>query len=256
MRPFHARLWLVGAAVYATATLALMYAIFAPGDSRTASVEKSYYQTQVSKIQAKATTPDANTGSQAKASTPTPESAWEAEIAQVPISVPGSSIAHATPVIVTDWQANSVDAAPAEKAGLATSTRVERSVSIRTGPSTANPIIGTASAGSIVQVKGTEAGWVEITDLSSGQEGWIYSEYLSSRRGESKPPKLKPPTVKEAKVQPPLNSTLPKAVRTPRDLDRVMPSDSDEMFLVAPQRRLGLLPRFRERRGEQVVVNP
>ena len=175
--------------------------------------------------------------------------------------------------------------------------RVASTVSMRSGPSTANAIVGNVRAGSDVQVNAAESGWVQITDPTSGQQGWVYSRFLDflwgvnpnlgtgvkhasveeretgaqGRRNKNEPNlparqaeqsgsrevslstrtsvsrELKQ-EVKDRESQPNLSS--------PKHPNREMRQGREEVVLVTPSRRLGLLQRFRGRRGELVVVNP
>jgi uncharacterized protein YraI len=141
------------------------------------------------------------------------------------------------------------------------------SVSIRSGPSTSSPVVGTASAGSRVLVSAARSGWARITEPTSGREGWVYSRFLSTQfdEGEVSISQVKRPnsharTVEPEDRQSPIAEAKPKERRTaPLPTQRGWNSEIDrrneDLVLLEPQRR-GLLQRFRERRGPVVVESP
>ena len=267
MKPLHVRLWLAGGATYSAATLALIYAIFFAGvDDRATSAVTTHYQAQVSKLEAKAQKASGEFEMD-------PRSAPIAEPVSTPDIIPRSTlpgmavVPNAAPPIVTDWHPPEVAAKSDE--GV---SRVTKSASVRSGPSTADPIVGTSTAGSIVEVKEVQSGWLRI-DRTSGQHGWVYSDFISSAHDGA--------PVQEARV-PDTNNATPRVEQVKSDavkkrtrnrviekaraeegqrhpraggIDEGAANESEGIALVTPPPRLGLLQRFRERRGQQVVVN-
>jgi SH3 domain-containing protein len=57
--------------------------------------------------------------------------------------------------------------------------KVTSAASIRSGPSTAATVIGTAHAGGEAQVASRKGGWVQIIDPASSRTGWIYSKFIA-----------------------------------------------------------------------------
>ena len=57
--------------------------------------------------------------------------------------------------------------------------RVTAQTSIRSGPTEAAEVIGTAHAGAKLRVKSSEAGWVQFIDPAAQKSGWISLAYLA-----------------------------------------------------------------------------
>jgi len=58
-------------------------------------------------------------------------------------------------------------------------------ITLRTGPSTSNKIIGMLSSGNLVDLLGSEGDWSHIRTPSAGnnaKEGWVLSRYLTARQ--------------------------------------------------------------------------
>jgi len=58
-------------------------------------------------------------------------------------------------------------------------------ITLRTGPSTGNKIIGMLSSGNLVDLLGAEGDWSHIRTRGAGnnaKEGWVLSRYLTSRQ--------------------------------------------------------------------------
>jgi uncharacterized protein YraI len=285
MKPFHAKLWLIGAATYGFATLIFLYVVFFAGDE--SNVAGSYYQSQVATVgtQGKPSAPtrqakpasDSALAAQLGSSEPSPPNSMsvpppvaQPNITQLPVNVPGTAVvATAAPATVSDWKAQTAakettDDASKEHEGT---SKVITSVSIRSGPSTSSPVVGTASAGSRVLVSAARSGWARITEPTSGREGWVYSRFLSTQfdEGEVSISQVKRPnsharTVEPEDRQSPIAEAKPKERRTaPLPTQRGWNSEIDrrneDLVLLEPQRR-GLLQRFRERRGPVVVESP
>jgi SH3 domain protein len=58
-------------------------------------------------------------------------------------------------------------------------------ITLRTGPSTSNKIIGMLSSGNLVDLLGSEGDWSQIRTQGAGnnaKEGWVLSRYLTTRQ--------------------------------------------------------------------------
>src|SRR6187551_3626591 len=62
---------------------------------------------------------------------------------------------------------------------------VTAQTSIRSGPSEATEVIGTAHAGAKLRVKSSKAGWVQFVDPAAKKSGWISSAYLATAERET-----------------------------------------------------------------------
>ena len=120
--------------------------------------------------------------------------------------------------------------------------RVTAQTSIRSGPSEAAEVIGTAHAGAKLRVKSSEAGWVQFVDPAAKKSGWISgadlapaeeTEFQSTASAKPEQPeptasarpkqrektvKLKPP-----KVAPKLRQLTPTYAELPADREFVPP---------------------------------
>ena len=67
--------------------------------------------------------------------------------------------------------------------------RVTAQTSIRSGPTEAAEVIGTAHAGAKLRVKSSEAGWVQFIDPAAQKSGWISLAYLAPSLSLLHPPR-------------------------------------------------------------------
>jgi hypothetical protein len=56
--------------------------------------------------------------------------------------------------------------------------KVTKTATIRNGPSSTSKVIGTASPGAELQVRGRENGWIQFVDPASGNSGWIQANLI------------------------------------------------------------------------------
>jgi SH3-like domain-containing protein len=83
------------------------------------------------------------------------------------------------PLAAGPWMVESnISAAPAVEVLQVTTT-----ASIRTGPSRAAKLIGTAAPGTELQVQSRDGKWIQFVDPASGNSGWIHSSLVSSNGG-------------------------------------------------------------------------
>ncbi|WP_169823001.1 SH3 domain-containing protein [Methyloligella halotolerans] len=51
-------------------------------------------------------------------------------------------------------------------------------VNMRSGPSSANPIVEVQLAGAQLQLSERDGGWIRVVEPNSGAEGWVYEKYV------------------------------------------------------------------------------
>jgi hypothetical protein len=134
--------------------------------------------------------------------------------------------------------------------------RVIAQTSIRSGPTEAAEVIGTAHAGAKLRVKSSEIGWVQFVDPAAKKSGWISLAYLApaerenefestasapAEQPQSTPPARPKQPAKTAKLKPP--KPAPKARQLPPTYAE-LPADQE----FVPRRRGGLFGLFWKRR--------
>lgn len=134
--------------------------------------------------------------------------------------------------------------------------RVTAQTSIRSGPTEAAEVIGTAHAGAKLRVKSSETGWVQFVDPAAKKSGWISLAYLApaerenefestasapAEQPQSTPPARPKQPAKTAKLKPP--KPAPKARQLPPTYAE-LPADQE----FVPRRRGGLFGLFWKRR--------
>jgi Bacterial SH3 domain len=144
--------------------------------------------------------------------------------------------------------------------------RVTAQTSIRSGPSEAAEVIGTAHAGAKLRVKSIEAGWVQFVDPAAKKSGWIALAYLAPAEREtefqstaSAQPERPHSTASVRPKQPQKTAKLksPKPAPKIRQLPPTyaeLPADRE----FVPPRRGGLFGLFWKRRftGDQFSPPP
>ena len=134
--------------------------------------------------------------------------------------------------------------------------RVTAQTSIRSGPTEAAEVIGTAHAGAKLRVKSSEAGWVQFIDPAAQKSGWLSLAYLapaerenefeSTASAQAEQPQSTPAArpkqpPKTAKLKPP--KPAPKVRQLPPTYTE-LPADRE----FVPPRRGGLFGLFWKRR--------
>jgi len=132
--------------------------------------------------------------------------------------------------------------------------RVTAQTSIRSGPTEAAEVIGTAHAGAKLRVKSSEAGWVQFIDPAAQKSGWISLAYLApaareqestasapAEQPQSTPSARPKQAAKTAKLKPP--KPAPKVRQLPPTYTE-LPADRE----FVPPRRGGLFGLFWKRR--------
>ena len=144
--------------------------------------------------------------------------------------------------------------------------RVTAQTSIRSGPTEAAEVIGTAHAGAKLHVKSSETGWVQFVDPGAQKSGWISMAYLapaerenefeSTASAQAEQPQSTPAARPK---QPPKTAKLkpPKQALKVRQLPPTyaeLPADRE----FGPPRRGGLFGLFWKRRltAEQFSPRP
>jgi uncharacterized protein YraI len=135
--------------------------------------------------------------------------------------------------------------------------RVTAQTSIRSGPTEAAEVIGTAHAGAKLRVKSSETGWVQFVDPAAKKSGWISLAYLAPAERENEfestasapaeqpqsTPSARPKQpAKTAKLKPP--KPVPKVRQLPPPTYTELPADQE----FVPRRRGGLFGLFWKRR--------
>jgi uncharacterized protein YraI len=135
--------------------------------------------------------------------------------------------------------------------------RVTAQTSIRSGPTEAAEVIGTAHAGAKLRVKSSETGWVQFVDPAAKKSGWISLAYLAPAERENEfestasapaeqthsTPSARPKQpAKTAKLKPP--KPAPKVRQLPPPTYTELPADQE----FVPRRRGGLFGLFWKRR--------
>lgn len=135
--------------------------------------------------------------------------------------------------------------------------RVTAQTSIRSGPTEAAEVIGTAHAGAKLRVKSSETGWVQFVDPAAKKSGWISLAYLAPAERENEfestasapaeqpqsTPSARPEQpAKTAKLKPP--KPAPKVRQLPPPTYTELPADQE----FVPRRRGGLFGLFWKRR--------
>jgi hypothetical protein len=254
MAPFLTLLWLTGAVLYLFSTLLFTNAVnlFGDGDRKLAVAEARRPVEASPKvirddIEAKEQNnlpvkPAAERPHAISPDQPTYEGpAWTVPPAQPPAPEVGIPIV-AEPVVpdMTRGQSREV-------------LTVTKDASIRISPSTSAKKIGTVSSGAELLVTAREGDWVQFTDSSSGNSGWIYSSFVApATRAEgqglatstqAENPTVETPTRKPAKKR---TNAKPAAPTHPDDQQRkYVELPDDEGFISARRRGPGLLAKRR-----------
>ena len=134
------------------------------------------------------------------------------------------------------------------------SLRVTAQTSIRSGPTEAAEVIGTAHAGAKLRVKSSEAGWVQFIDPAAQKSGWISLAYLApaAREQEStaSAPAEQPQSTPSARTKQPAKTAKLKPPKPAPKVRQLPPTyaelPADREFV--PPRRGGLFGLFWKRR--------
>ena len=132
--------------------------------------------------------------------------------------------------------------------------RVTAQTSIRSGPTEAAEVIGTAHAGAKLRVKSSEAGWVQFIDPAAQKSGWISLAYLApaAREQEStaSAPAEQPQSTPSARTKQPAKTAKLKPPKPAPKVRQLPPTyaelPADREFV--PPRRGGLFGLFWKRR--------
>jgi hypothetical protein len=126
--------------------------------------------------------------------------------------------------------------------------KVTEAATVRNGPSTTAKVIGKATPGAKLEVRGHENGWTQFVDPSSGKSGWIQSKSIA----EANPPTAADPPNRTALEEVPIpqqkksvrkvKTTPPRSKLGQRFAD--LPADED-FFADRGARRKGLLGKRR-----------
>ena len=132
--------------------------------------------------------------------------------------------------------------------------RVTAQTSIRSGPTEAAEVIGTAHAGAKLRVKSSETGWVQFVDPAAKKSGWISLAYLApaAREQEStaSAPAEQPQSTPSARTKQPAKTAKLKPPKPAPKVRQLPPTyaelPADREFV--PPRRGGLFGLFWKRR--------
>jgi hypothetical protein len=196
----------------------------------------------------------------ARAAVPSPHAITPDEVPPNPVVSSGASPPQTHPAENSESQPRSsqqLAPAPAFSHEPGDELRVTAQTSIRSGPSEAAEVIGTAHADAQLRVKSSEAGWVQFVDPAAKKSGWIASANLAPAEREtefestaSAPPEQQPqPTASARPKQPQKTAKLkpPKQGPKVRQLTQTyaeLPTDRE----FVPPRRGGLFGLFWKRR--------
>ena len=142
--------------------------------------------------------------------------------------------------------------------------RVTAQTSIRSGPTEAGEIMGTAHAGAKLRVKSSETGWVQFVDQAAQKSGWISLAFLAPAERENEfestasAPAEQPQFNISARPKQPAKTTKlkpPKPVPKVRQLPPTYTElRADQEFV--PPRRGGLFGLFWKRHLTANQVSP
>jgi Bacterial SH3 domain len=140
--------------------------------------------------------------------------------------------------------------------------RVTAQTSIRSGPTEAAEVIGTAHAGAKLRVKSSEAGWVQFIDPAAQKSGWISLAYLApaAREQEStaSAPAEQPQSTPSARTKQPAKTAKLKPPKPAPKVRQLPPTyaelPADREFV--PPRRGGLFGLFWKRRSTADQFSP
>lgn len=254
-------LWLTGAATYLIGTLLFTNAVGLFGDrdgssqvaKTTLPVERSFQPASIDE-RATAGGSDSNVmavvGERRHAVSPDQPPYESPQLIEPLPEADQNEVASPVDKPAQNLSASSASASEPEK------LKVIKAATIRNGPSSRSKVIGTATPGAELQVKGRENGWIEFVDPSSGNRGWIEANLVAGTLpivandtmgippdGDSKrhfPKKKKTARQKPANVARPPEKVLPKPERGYAGLPE------DEAFLIERgARRMGILARRR-----------
>ena len=134
--------------------------------------------------------------------------------------------------------------------------RVTAQTSIRSGPTEAAEVIGTAHAGAKLRVKSSEAGWVQFIDPAAQKSGWISLAYLAPAERENQFESTasaqaeQPQSTPAARPKQPPKTAKPKPPKPAPKVSQLPPTHAelpaDREFV--PPRRGGLFGLFWKRR--------
>jgi uncharacterized protein YraI len=178
-------LWLVGAGVYAATTLHFAHVVNNPKHESTAPSVSPNPPNVVSAAPVEAALHQSDQ--------PTIVNPAEEESTHAISPEQGTSEVPTVGLALSSVPLEEQPPAPAENAPVPSTLASEyaeyltvtSAASIRSGPSTSAPVIGTAYAGAQVKVASRRSGWVQIVDPDSRRSGWIYSGFLAPMTANS-----------------------------------------------------------------------
>jgi uncharacterized protein YraI len=96
------------------------------------------------------------------------------------------------------------------------SAKVSMAARVHSGPSVSSPIIRFYPRGTALQVIDRENGWVQVTDPSSGESGWVLDQYLIAIEGRSVTQTALETTASKALAEPMQTKSLPRTKKRGR----------------------------------------
>jgi hypothetical protein len=167
-------LWLIGAGIYLIGTILFTNAIGLFNDRDRSSQVTEAIRPANPPVQSSGAADASKTG----VSNLNVMTASERRHAISPEQPPYEAPELIQPSDITPAATKPLETGSASAAILPEMLRVAKTATIRNGPSSASKVIGTASPGAELQVRGRENDWIQFVDPSSGNSGWIQANSI------------------------------------------------------------------------------
>jgi hypothetical protein len=240
--PFLTTLWVIGAALYLISTLLFINAIGLFSDDNNLR--------QVSEV-IRPTDREPKTASveeKAKGALPAAERPHAISPNQPSYEAPELMVPKETESQPTAGPVITEPASAAPSTAESEMLKVTEAAAIRNGPSTTAKLIGTVTPGAELEAQEHENGWIQFVDPSSGNSGWIQSDFVAKANGQKEANGATQSAVQEAPT-PQQKKPVKKAKRPqsqPKLGQRFADLPEDQDFLAdRGTRRKGLLARRR-----------
>jgi hypothetical protein len=246
--PFLTSLWLTGAALYLITTLLFTNAIglFTDDIPKQVSDVRRPIERELK---------TASVEEKAKAAVPAAERPHAISPNQPSYEAPELMLPKVTEQPST-FPGTTEEESPPPSTAEAEMLKVTEAATIRNGPSATAKVIGTATPGAELDVRGHENGWIQFVDPSSGNSGWIQSNLVAEAGsteanrptqatvGETQTAQQKKP-VKKAKIAQPRPKLGQRFADLPEDEDFLADRGTRRKGFVAKRRMLreGLMSR-------------